>query len=141
MTFNLNASSAVADDALPDGILHPFGVSAPLSGNASGECERVVQDFFAHRRRYLASSSGNRVGGPDIGAGRHCRNIGRGRNEHASGGSLCTARRDIDDDWDLGIEDRLGDSAHRGHQPARRVEKNNQAFGLIVDRAFDARIL
>ena len=86
----------------------------------------------------FAPSTGNRVGRAYVCAGRHCGNIGGGRNEHACGGGLCTAGIYIDDDWNFGIENCLRDSTHRGHQPARRVQKNNQAYGLVVDRAFNS---
>ena len=108
-----------------------------MNGDAPGESEQVVEDFFTHGGRQIAASSGNRVGGPYVGAGRHCGNIGRDRDEHSGGGGLCSAGINIDDDWNFGIENCLGDPTHRSRQPPWGVQKNNQAYGLVVDRALD----
>ena len=95
-------------DALLHRLFEPFGVPAPLVGNAPGKGEHIVHDLLVHGGGNITAGAGHRMGRPDVGSRRHCRDVGGGRDENPGRSRLGTAGRDVDHDGDLGIEYGLG---------------------------------
>ncbi len=113
-------------DALADDAFGPFDVAAPLLGDAAGVGGGIVQNLFHHRAAFLlaapAEADSHRMGGADIGTGRHGGEIGRQGDEGPGGGRPGAGRIDVGDDRYLRAQNRLDDGPHGGVQSPGGIE-------------------
>lgn len=72
------------------------------------------------------------MSGADIRTGRHDGDMGCHGDEYARGGGSRSARMDVDDHGYLGCQELLDDVAHRRIEAARRIEFQQEGFGVPI---------
>ncbi len=81
------------------------------------------------------------MGGADVGAGSHCRNMGGHGDKDTGGSGPCTCRGDVYNSGNAGGKQFLDDGPHRIHQSTRRIHLDDETLGPIflglVDRLRD----
>ena len=117
--------------ALAHGGLRRGAVAPALGADAAYVRGRVVFHLLLHHGVHLAELfDGMRRAA--VGAGRHGGDIARLQNEEARGGGPPSAWFDVSDYGNGRGDDFLDGVAHRIHQPARRVQVDDDKRGVLL---------
>jgi len=72
------------------------------------------------------------MGGADVGAGSHCRNMGGHGDEDTSGSGPRTWRGDVNNSGNIGGKQFLDNGPHRIHEASRRIHLDDEALGPVL---------
>ena len=120
-------------DSLVDGRHRPVDIATPGLGDRADVGDGVVLDLVSDGAAQLLTLRTDRRRRPDIGAGRHVREVGRERDERAGAGRPAAAGRDPDDRGQRRLEQRRHD-ALRGVEAATRGVELHDEGGRSVGR-------
>ena len=125
--------------ALAYRLLGPGGVT-PIGGGQRAHQRRGVLGGLGQRCRFGSRpilTKCHRMGGADVGAGRHRRDVGGERHKQAGGSGASAGWGHVDNRRDLGAEQALGDVPHGTIQATGRVEPDEQPRRLVPLGAAD----
>ena len=117
--------------AVAHGILGPVRVAAVDGGQVPDSGHRVIEDLGPEIPGEVGARGVDRVGGAYVGARSHGHDVRRLGDEQPGRSGTSTARIDINDHWDLRIEEARDDVVHRSRDPAWRVHHHQERIGLV----------
>ena len=123
---------------------HPPGggdVAVVLTGELAHVRRGVVDDLPPQVLGDVLAAERDRGRGADVRLRRHRGDVGGHRDHRAGGVGARAGRRDVQDHRNRRSEEALDDPAHRGGEPSRRVEDDDDRVELLVlgtiDRVLD----